>query len=281
MNLRFEKFTEAHFPAVRDMLRQDSQNGALFLRVLQDMPKAHEVVFLEEQLVALTCQAPNDRLLMIFVAQASRRHSVGTAILHRAEERFSEGAVSGFYNIRCTAAEAFAQKHGYMRHYDSAYMQYAGEPFPSCELPVRPYTDADYSETQAVRANAFHRMRVLTGDFPESEIAQPSGGERREWAEDAENIFLYTENGGILGAGFLEGNEIFSVSVRIDRQRQGIGRKFVPYLVNELLRRGHQTVALECVVGNPARKLYDSLDFREIYTERFVQKYIARRETQV
>ena len=73
MNLRFERFTEAYFPAVQDMLEQDTQNGALFLRVLQDMPSAHEIVWVDEHLVALTCRAPDDRMLMIFVAPERRR----------------------------------------------------------------------------------------------------------------------------------------------------------------------------------------------------------------
>ena len=34
MKLRFERFSEAHAPAVRKMLERDAQNAALFLRVL-------------------------------------------------------------------------------------------------------------------------------------------------------------------------------------------------------------------------------------------------------
>ncbi|MGN0477982.1 MAG: GNAT family N-acetyltransferase [Hominenteromicrobium sp.] len=276
MNLRFESFSETHLPAVREMLERDAQNSALFLRVLQDMPGAHEIVWADGRLAALTCRAMTDRLLLIFVAPERRRQGIGSAVLHRAEEQFSAGKLSGFYNIGCSAAEAFAKKHGYARHYDCAYMEYTGEPFPVEPIPVRPYTDADYPESQSVRANAFHRMRVAVGDFPESTVAQPSEADRRVWAEEAENYFLYTDHGEIVGVGCLTGNEIFSVSVRCDRQGQGIGRKFVPYLANILLRRGYGTVALECVVGNPARRLYDRLGFTEVYTERFVQKQLCK-----
>ena len=66
--------------------------------------------------------------------------------------------------------------------------------------------------------------------------------------------------------------EIGSVSVRVDKQRQGIGRSFMHYLLNRIFDRGYDKVALECVVGNPARKLYDELGFKPIYTERFVRK---------
>lgn len=274
MNLRFERFTEAYFPAIQDMLEQDTQNGALFLRVLRDMPSAHEIVWVDEHLVALTCRAPDDRLLMIFVASERRRQGIGTAILHCVEEQFAGGKISGFYNAQCNVAEAFAKKHGYVRHYDCAYMEYTGESFPVGPIPVRPYADADYLECQSVRANAFHRMRVAVGDFPESEVAQPSEDDRRAWAEEAENYFLYMDCGEVVGVGCLTGNEIFSVSVRCDRQGQGIGQKFIPYLANVLLRRGYRTIALECVVGNPARRLYDRLGFQESYTERFVQKHI-------
>lgn len=279
MDLYFEPFAEKYMQVTRAMLEQDPQSRRIFLRVLQDMPQAHTLVFEGENPVAVFCTEETDGELffMLLVAPEFRRRGIGTAVLERAVSEHSGEIriVHGFFNRDCAPAQRFAEKHGYTRHYDCAYMEYTGGPFPQTELPVRPYTDEDYSESQAVRAEAFHRMRVMVGDFPESTVAQPSREDRLEWLRDAENYFVYTDRGEIVGVGHLEGNEIHSVSVRTDRQGQGIGRKFVPYLANVLMRRGHRTVALECVVGNPARKLYESLGFREAYTERFVRKHTA------
>ena len=114
--------------------------------------------------------------------------------------------------------------------------------------------------------------RIASIDFPNSVPAPQSEAGRKAWLNDAENYLLYIENGEIVGVGHLCGEEIGSVSVRIDKQGKGIGKKFVMYLINCIFERGYDRVCLECVVGNPARKLYDSLGFKELYTQRFANK---------
>lgn len=56
------------------------------------------------------------------------------------------------------------------------------------------------------------------------------------------------------------------------RYERGIGRKMVMHLCNLIYQRGNETVELSCVVGNEARKLYDSLGFEEKYIRDFVRK---------
>ena len=55
----------------------------------------------------------------------------------------------------------------------------------------------------------------------------------------------------------------------------------MPYLMNRIFDRGYDKVALECVVGNPARKLYDEFGFTPIYTERFVRKKLRKKDRSV
>ncbi|MEI0737724.1 GNAT family N-acetyltransferase [Paenibacillus sp. JTLBN-2024] len=108
---------------------------------------------------------------------------------------------------------------------------------------MRGYKDEDYLVCQSLYAAAFHEMRVRVGCFPDSAIAQPSEKERQTWKENAANRFVYKFNGEIVAYGHIPGNEIGSVSVRTDVQGRGIGRTFVKYLCNEIIRRGNPSVS--------------------------------------
>lgn len=158
-------------------------------------------------------------------------------------------------------------------------MKHTEGKFEIGQLPVRTYSDEDYLQGHALYAQAFHEMRIKVGDFPESMVEQPSEKNRQGWNADATNRFTWEENGEIVAHGHLEGNEIGSVSVRTDLQGQGIGKNFVMYLCNEIYNRGYKEVVLWCVVGNNARKLYDSLGFRELYVAEFAYKSIHLQKT--
>ena len=90
---------------------------------------------------------------------------------------------------------SFAKKHGFLRSFDSAYMEYVGGKKVTGDLPVRKYRDEDYREAQKMYAEAFHRMRIQVGDFPNSVPAPQSEAGRKAWLNDAENYLLYIENG--------------------------------------------------------------------------------------
>ncbi|WP_213587487.1 GNAT family N-acetyltransferase [Paenibacillus sp. J2TS4] len=63
------------------------------------------------------------------------------------------------------------------------------------------------------------------------------------------------------------------VVVRPDLQGRGYGRAFVSFLVNEMIRRGEKMVKLGVVKGNPAKKLYERLGFKEKSLYHWVTKY--------
>lgn len=150
-------------------------------------------------------------------------------------------------------SKRFARRFGYERQFSSAYMKHTVGRFAISELPVRLYIDEDYPQSHALYAQAFHEMRIKVGDFPDSMVEPPSEKNRQAWNADAANRFTYEENDEIAGHGHIEGNEIGSVSVRTDLQGHGI--------------------------GNNARKLYDSLGFRELYIAEFAYKSIHPQET--
>jgi mycothiol synthase len=198
-------------------------------------------------------------------------------LVRHAENELQSGGtrkVRASFHADNSAASAFAQKMGYGPYFSSACMRRAGDPFPLGPLPVRQYEDEDYLACQALNARAFHEMRIRVGRSPDSAIAQPSEKERKDWFEDAENRFVYEENGEIVALGHLDGNELSSISVHTEFHGRGIGRRFVMFLCNEMFRRGNTTVQLWCVVGNYARNLYESLGFRVKYIAEFVRKML-------
>nr|WP_273387867.1 GNAT family N-acetyltransferase [Cohnella zeiphila] len=247
------------------------------MRVLAKEPELFVAAFLKDRFVALAQvnEPAPQTYLTVFVHPQLRRQGIGSAMVKYAENELRAGGaqkIRSSFRAGDPSSAEFARKHGYERAFSSAYMQRTGGFFPLEELPVRPYADDDYPASQSMYAKAFHEMRVRVGGFPDSVIARPSEKERREWNEDAEDRFVYELDGEIIAYSHISGNELSSVSVRTDFQGRGIGRKFVPYLCNEIYRRGHSTVNLWCVVGNYARDLYDSLGFQENYKMDFMRK---------
>lgn len=276
MKIELIAYSNEYENIIKQMLSADVLNKDFFLRLFTDLYRGCRVIVADGRVSGIVFIARNGttNYCIIFVENEMRRKGVAAAVLHMIEEEFTDSIteLSSFFNLEDAAALRFAEKHGYRRHFDSVYMEYVGERPAESSIPVRMYTDADYEEAQSMYAEAFHRMRLAVGDFPESVPAPQSEKGRAAWKNDAENYFLYEENSEIVAVGHLNDFEIGSISVRIDKQRQGIGGKFLPYLMNRIFDRGYDKVALECVVGNPARKLYDKIGFKPVYTERFVKK---------
>ncbi|MFC3748680.1 GNAT family N-acetyltransferase [Paenibacillus sp. GCM10012306] len=276
-DIRYEPFSHTEYNAVRELLSYDADAGENLLRVLAEEPELFITAFIEDELVALAQvnEPVVQSYLTVFVAPQFRRRGIGFEVVKYAENRLRAGGtqkVRSSFRSGHEASYAFARKLGYDPYFASAYMQRTGDPFPLNEHSVRQYVDSDYMDSQSLYARAFHEMRVRVGRFPDSVIAQPSEQERSAWKEDAEDRFVYIMNGEIVAYSHICGNEISSVSVRTDLHRQGIGRKFVMYLCNEIYRRGHTDITLWCVVGNDAENLYDSLGFKQKYTMEFVRK---------
>lgn len=213
--------------------------------------------------------------ITVFVAPPHRRQGIGSAILHYAQARVMEfGTVQIMTDFisGSESATGFARHHGYNRSFSSAFMKHDKGKFILESMPARAYIDADYDQAHKLYAEAFHDMRMRVGDFPDSKVEQPSEKSRKAWCDDAENRYTYESCGQIVGHGHLEGNEIGSVSIRIDQQGKGIGRNFVKYLCNELYGKGHSEITLWCVTGNNARYLYDSLGFEAVFVSEFAKK---------
>lgn len=71
-------------------------------------------------------------------------------------------------------------------------------------------------------------------------------------------------------ACLLGGAELDLGAVQVEHQNRGLARAMVSLLTGVLMRRGHPT--LWCVVGNPARRVYDALGFVKQYVAVFPRK---------
>lgn len=87
--------------------------------------------------------------------------------------------------------------------------------------------------------------------------------------------YVSRSDGEIAGYGCIDGAELDTVAVSIAHQGKGLGRKLVKFLVNRILDRQAGTPFLYCVIGNRARKLYDSLGFREISCSEYARKKVS------
>lgn len=128
-------------------------------------------------------------------------------------------------------------------------------------------------------AEAFHEMRISVGDFPDSVVEQPNENMRKHWAETANERFVYIKDDIIIGYAHIKDNCIGSISVKKEYQGQGIGRSFMKFICNKILDNGYKEINLYCVIGNvKAKRLYDSLNFKEVYTVEFAAKYMNNQE---
>lgn len=278
MTLLYKEISQNEYDVVREMLREDMETSEEFLWALQNEPETLTAAYIEGKIVAVALIISEKKvsLLNVFVAPQYRQKGIGQTVLQYGENKLQKEACKIITNFHADneRSKRFARRFGYEREFSSAYMKHTEGRFAVGELPVRVYRDEDYAQSHALYAQAFHEMRIKVGDFPDSIVEQPSEKNRQAWKADAANRLTYEENGEIAGHGHLEGNEIGSVSVRTDLQGQGIGKKFVMYLCNEIYNRGYKEVVLWCVIGNNARKLYDSLGFKELYIAEFACKSI-------
>ena len=217
----------------------------------------------------------------VYIFPPYRKQGFGELALIAAEQQIKTTPlerIATAYNSSSAAAKRLSEKHGYVKKYASALMEYRGDAFEEPDLPVRKYRDEDFEAAAILSAEAFHVMRLSTGCFPDSVVAQATEEDRKYCAENAENEYVVELNGEIVGYGAIDGAEIDEVSIKIPHQGKGLGRAFVKFLTNRVLEKG-EVPTLWCVVGNvKARNLYDSLGYREVCRDAFAEKNSAHKE---
>ena len=259
-----------------DRIDRSDAEAWLFEELSENSEGLYAVCMADTVMGAAFLESAPRGFLYVYIFPAVRNRGYADLAVAAAEQRLKASLPGGIltaYRSGSAAAKRLAEKHGYVKKYSSAFMEYRGGRFPEPELPVRRYRDGDYPEAFAMYAEAFHVMRLQTGCFPESEVRQPNEKERRYWAEHADDGYVLLSGDEIVGHARLDGSELAVVSIKRSHQGRGLGCAFVRFLVNRLLERGSGTPNLWCLVGNDrARSLYESLGFREVYRDDFAVK---------
>lgn len=214
--------------------------------------------------------------LYIYINPLLRNRGFGSSVLELCEEKLVANNVENVmtrYINNDKEAKTFAYQKGYRRKFSSRYMKYTDGKFDVPDLPVKQYQDKYYESAHEMYARVFHEMRKSVGDFPDSVVEQPNENMRNNWSNTAYERFVYIQDDIVIGYAHIEGNCIGSISIRKEYQGQGFGRNFMKFICNEILNKGYEEVFLYCVLGNNnASKLYDSLNFRELYTVEYAIK---------
>jgi ribosomal protein S18 acetylase RimI-like enzyme len=212
----------------------------------------------------------------LFVNKEYRRMGIGTALIAKADKLLSQNEAVERSMGACLDGDRsslqFLYKNGYYISYSSYIMEREGESLPERNISVRQYEDDDYLKCQIISEIAFYKMHELVGMLP-SFYFPPNERERKCFSENRNNMFVMLIDCEIVAVGVIGGSELCHVSVRPELQSRGYGRAFVSFLVNEIMRRGEKIVKLGVVKGNPAKKLYESLGFKEKSLYHWVTKY--------
>lgn len=235
----------------------------------------------EDEVVGLSCIVDEaDGFLYVYVFPEFRGQGVGTLAARKAEAQMqseSRWKITTAYDSHSDVARKLAEKCGFKKKFASAIMKYQGGKFEEKPLPIRKYRDEDFVAAFTLEDEAFHKMRLESGSFPDSKLSEPSDDMKNFYAEHAEGEYVWLEGEEIIGFAQIDGAELSSVSIKLTHQGKGLGKEFTKFLVNRILEQGEETPYLYCIVGNDkAHKLYESLGFQEVSCNAYAEKFLDK-----
>lgn len=232
----------------------------------------------EDEVIGLSCIVDEaDGFLYVYIFPEFRGKGFGTKAAKASEAKMqaeNRWKITTTYDHHNEIARKLAETCGFKKKFASAIMKYEGGKFEEKPLPVRKYREEDFVPAFTLEDEAFHKMRLESGSFPDSKRSEPSDDMRNFYAEHAEGEYVYLDGDEIIGFAQIDGAELSSVSVRLTHQGRGIGRDFTKFLVNQILEQENEVPFLYCIVGNhKARRLYESLGFKEISCNEYAEKF--------
>lgn len=272
--MKIYNYCETDRSAVEELFSGDSLAKMEILRFLDENPSMGQLVKEEDKVIAVGVFSGfnTKSKLNLYVKSDRRNEGIGKKLLDSLEIVMRNGGVK---EIVCSYEDranerSFSYKNGYQSWFYSNFMTYSNEPVDCSSTGIRMYKDEDYNECQKVYSEAFFKMGQMVGF--ETTLSEPSEKEREAFLNNAENIFVLTENDTIVASATIDGNEIDIVAVAVEEQGKGYGKRIISYCVNELINRGNQLIVLWCVDGNPAKHVYEKLGFKADCLHEFVKK---------
>ena len=258
----------------------EAQADADFYAGVSENGEEIHAIFHGDEVIGLSCIVDEtDGFLYVYIFPEFRGKGFGTKAARESEAQMQaepQWKITTAYDNGSESARRFAEKCGFRKTFASAIMKYQGGKFEEEVLPVRKYKDEDFVAAFTMEDEAFHRMRLATEWFPDSKLSEPSEEMRKFYADNAEDEYVYLQGDEIVGFAQIDGAELSSVSIKVSRQGEGLGKRFTKYLVNRILEKDAGEPFLYCVVGNnKARKLYEALGFQEISCNAYAEKRIT------
>ena len=208
--------------------------------------------------------------VMIYILPDYRRRGIGTALFNQAEklarEAKSDTLWSEYQNIE--ESENFVNKLGYDELRAMINMKYSGGLIPEKDFLIRKYEDNDFDRYFYINENAWHELRLRTGD---KDSKLNLSDEHREWlrkeARGYDNSFVLEDGGQVVALGSFNKDYIDAVCVDIALYNRGYGRAMTIFLTNEILRRGNEAAYLSVQKGNDnAHHIYKTVGYKETHT---------------
>ena len=258
----------------------ESEADAEFIGAVKDLAEDAFTVFNDDKVIGYAqCVTCEEAFAYVYIFKALRRQGFGSAAISAAEQMLQE---KGAKRIVCCCDNSdervknFLQALGYRIDFPSCYMEYQGAPLAtgSQKAVFRQYRPEEYEKIHAFDAEAFHRMRLSTPWFPDSTPEAPTEEMKAEWAETAQERFVYELDAEAIGYAHLEDEEIDSISIAPAFQGKGYGRAFLTEIVDYLITdKEETTIGLWCVAGNEAaHSLYLSVGFKETCCSMYLSK---------
>jgi ribosomal protein S18 acetylase RimI-like enzyme len=172
------------------------------------------------------------------------------------------------YNEADTRWSRFFENKGFQTWFSVYGMIYKGERFPSHELAHRNYEDVDFDLYYQNLGACFSEMRedldIKPYDLYRAATNEKLQKYRETTLKQKDRIYLYFDQGQIVGTSLLLDEDIEDVFVFPEYQGKGYGRKIMEASINLMYDLGREKITLGVVGWNRrAINLYQSLGFEK------------------
>jgi len=246
-------------------------DGEFLSCVSQDDEDIYAISCGEETVGLALAAVGTPSFLYVYIFLPFRGKGFGTAAICRLEEMLGK-TIQTCCRFDDAPALRFLARMGYTPDFTSSYMVCNGTNHTLADVPIRPYTATDFEAAHRLTAEAFYKMRLASGQFPNSTLEEANSETEKEWYQTAHRRFVCELDGVVVGLLELGDGIIETVAVAPAFQKRGFGAQLISFAVNRLLEEGYQEIGLYCVTNNPARYLYEKLGFTEQYRNVYALK---------
>jgi len=141
-------------------------------------------------------------------------------------------------------------------------MEYKGD-FIDSDISLKQYTDCCFEEYKRIYEDCFFEMRSALGLLPINACDS-----REELLKKSNDIYIYIENGSMIGSVAIFGNEIDELIVAKEFQRKGYGQMLLNFAISHIQKNSVSPISL-CVTdwNKGAINMYLKNGFQIMKTE--------------